>query len=67
MMIMRQYFPRLWCNPYPLYARGPGLCLFLVRWSVICCQDGCLVAFAKSALPEEYLSHNFDEQRLGGH
>jgi len=32
-----------------------GLCLFLVRWSVICCQDGCLMAFAKGALPEEYL------------
>ena len=44
-----------------------GLCLFLVRWSVICCQDGCLMAFAKGALPEEYLSHNFDEQCLGGH
>jgi len=39
----------------------------LVRWSVICCQDGCLTAFAKGALPEEYLSHNFDEQCLGGH
>ena len=36
-----------------------GLYLFLVRWSVICCQDGCLMAFAKGALPEEYLSHNF--------
>jgi len=44
-----------------------GLCLFLVRWSVICCQDGCLMAFAKGALPEDYLSHNFDEQCLGGH
>ena len=44
-----------------------GLCLFLVRWSVICCQDGCLMAFTKGALPEEYLSHNFDEQCLGGH
>jgi len=42
------------------------LCLFLVRWSVVCCQDGCLTAFAKGALPEEYLSHNFDEQCLGG-
>jgi len=26
-----------------------------------------LMAFAKGALPEEYLSHNFDEQCLGGH
>jgi len=67
MMIMRQYFPRLWYDPYPLHARGLGLCLLLVRWSVICCQDGCLMAFAKGALPEEYLSHNFDEQCLGGH
>jgi len=38
-----------------------------VIWSVICCQDGCSTAFAKGALPEEYLSHNFDEQCLGGH
>ena len=30
-------------------------------------QDGCLVAFAKGALSEEYLSHNFDEQCLEGH
>jgi len=46
-----------------------GLCLFLVRWSVIYChwQDGYLMAFDKGALPEEYLSHNFDEQCLGGH
>jgi len=28
MMIMRQYFPQLWYDPYPLYARGLGLCLF---------------------------------------
>ena len=62
-MIMRQYFPRLWYDFYLLYARGLGLCLLLlVSWSVICCQDGCLMAFAKGALPEEYLSHNFDEQ-----
>jgi len=25
------------------------------------------MAFAKGALPEEYLGHNFDEQCLGGH
>jgi len=25
------------------------------------------MAFAEGALPEEYLSHNFDEQCLGGH
>jgi len=53
---MRRCFPRLWYDPYPLYARGLGLCFFLVSWSVICCQDGCLMAFAKGALPEEYLS-----------
>jgi len=34
---------------------------------VICCQDSYLMAFAKGALPEEYLRHNFDEQCLGGH
>ena len=67
MMMMRYSFPRLWYDPYPLHARGLGLCLFLVRWSVICCQDGGLMAFAKGALLEEYLSHNFDEQCLGGH
>jgi len=27
MMIMCQYFPRLWYHPYPLHARGLGLCL----------------------------------------
>jgi len=42
--------------------------IFLVRWeSVICCQDSCLMAFDKGALPKEYLSHNFDEQCLEGH
>jgi len=25
---MRQNFPQLWYDPYPLYARGLGLCLF---------------------------------------
>jgi len=42
-------------------------CVLLMRWSAICCQDGCLMALVKGALPEEYLSHNFDEQCLGGH
>ena len=27
MMIIRQYFPRLWYDPYPFYARSLGLCL----------------------------------------
>jgi len=67
MMIMRQYFPRLWYDPYTLYARGLGHCLVLVRWSVIYHQDSCLMAFDKSALPKEYLSQKFDEQWLGGH
>jgi len=68
MMILREYFSRLWYDPYPLHARGLlGLCPFLVRWSVICFQDSCLMYFAKGALPEEYLRHNFDEQCLGGH
>jgi len=59
---MSQYFPRLWYDPYQLHARSLGLCLFfLVSWSVIGCQDGCLTVFAKGALPEEYLSHNSDE------
>ena len=40
MMIIRQYFPQLWHDLYPLHARGLGLCFFFVRWSVICCQDG---------------------------
>ena len=44
-----------------------GLCRFLVSCSVMCCQDGCLMAFAKGALPEDYLSDYFDEQCLGGH
>ena len=39
MMIMRQYFPRLWYDPYHLHARGLGLCPFLVSWSVICYQE----------------------------
>jgi len=43
MMITREYFPQLWYNPYPWYARGLGLCLFLVRWSVICYQDCCFM------------------------
>jgi len=65
---MRQYFPRLWYDPYQLYARGLGLCLFffIVSWSVICCQDGCLMPDI-GVWSEEYLSHNFDDQCLGGH
>jgi len=64
---MRYYFPQLWYDHYPLHARSLGLCLFLVRWSLICWQDGCLMAFAKGALPEEYISQKFDDQCLEGH
>jgi len=35
------------CGPYSLHAHDLGLCLFLVRWSVICCQDGCFMASPK--------------------
>ena len=34
-MIMRQYFPRLCYDPYALYARGLGLCLF---YSALVCD-----------------------------
>ena len=75
MMIMHQYFPRLWYEPYPLHARGRsrecllkrglGLCFF----SVLVCDllpRRLFHGFAKGALPdsEEYLSHNFDEHCL---
>ena len=56
-MIIRQYFPQLWYNPYPLYARGLGLCLFLVRWSVICCQDGCFMV-RQGALQQDTFVRN---------
>jgi len=37
---LRQYFPRLWYDPYHLYARGLGLCFFFpVNWSVIFYQE----------------------------
>ena len=37
---MRQYFPRLWYDPYQFHVRGLGLCLFLlVIWSVIWYQE----------------------------
>jgi len=34
-MIMRQCLPQLWCDPYPLYARGLGLCL---NFSALVCD-----------------------------
>jgi len=46
--------------------RGLGLCLFFS--SALVCDllpRRLLHGFAKGALPEEYLSHNFDEQCLG--
>jgi hypothetical protein len=30
MMIIRQYFPRLWYDPYQLHVRGLGLCPFFL-------------------------------------
>jgi len=27
-MIVHQYFPQLWYDPYPVHARGLGLCLY---------------------------------------
>jgi len=33
-----------------------GLCRH-VRWSVICCQGGCLEDLPENVLPEEYLAH----------
>ena len=64
-MMMRQYIPRLWYDPYSLHARGLVLCHYLVRWSVICFQDSCTwFTVTKGALPEKYLSHNFDEHCL---
>ena len=59
---MRQYFPRLWYDPYPLYARGLGLCLFFSALACDLLQHGCLMAFAEGTLSKEYLSHNFDEK-----
>jgi len=67
---MHQYFPRLglWYDPYLLHARGLGLYLFFLISALVCdLLPRWLMAFAKGALPEEYLSHNFDEQCLGGH
>ena len=40
-------------------------CVLSVSWSVICCQDGCLTAFSKGALPEEYLKSQFWRAMLG--
>jgi len=43
LMIMRQYFPRLWYDPHPLHPRGLGLCPYLVRGAMICCQNSCFM------------------------
>jgi len=42
MMIMRQYFARLWYDPYPLHARGLGLCFFF--------EFACLWSAAKTVV-----------------
>jgi len=36
------------------------VCVPLVSWSMICCQDSCFVV-RQRRIAEEYLSHNFDE------
>jgi len=41
---MRQYFPRLWYDHYPLYARGLSLCLL------------CLVLFCTFVYVRMYVS-----------
>jgi len=51
MMIMRQYFPRLWYDPYPLHARGLGVCFFF--WSALVCD----------LLPRR-LFHGFRQRRI---
>ena len=36
MMIMRQYFPRLWYDPCQLHVRGLGLCLLFLCSELVC-------------------------------
>jgi len=33
---MRQYFPRLWYDPYHLHVRGLGLCLSVFTKFIMC-------------------------------
>jgi len=68
MMIMRQYFPRLCYDPYPLMACAWSRPLSSFR-ALVCdlLPRRLFHAFAKGALSEEYLTHNFDEHCLGGH
>jgi len=63
MMMMRQYLPRHWYDPYPLHAWSRSRSFF----SALVCDllpRRLLHGFVKSALPEEYLRHNFDEHCL---
>jgi len=60
---MCQYLTRLWYDPYPLHAWSRSLSFF----SALVCDllpRRLFHGFAKGALPEEYLSHNFDEHYL---
>ena len=41
--------------PIEYASRWSRSLVFLVRWSVICCQHGCYHGLAKGALPKEYL------------
>ena len=61
---MCQYFPRLWYDPYPLHARGLGLCLFFSMLVSDLLPRRLFDGFAKGALLEEYFGHNFDEHCL---
>jgi len=68
MMIIRQDSPRLRYVPYPLYVRGLGLCFFIVRWSVICCQHSCFMASPKTHCPKSIsvtilTSNNWEDTR----
>jgi len=62
---MRQYLPRLWYDPNPLHVWSRSLS-FLFFSALVCdlLPRRLFHGFAKGALPEEHLSHNFDEQCL---
>jgi len=68
---IRTHFLPLWvCSLLRVHvSRSPSFLSALVYDLLLSYdyQDGCLMALAKGALPEEYLSQNFDEQCLGGH
>jgi len=57
-------YVRMYVSVFALCVTCGQVSFLSVSWFVICCQDGCSTAFANGALPEEFLSHNFDEQCL---